>query len=118
MTDIQYGCLYGKGLVVSPLVLVGCQGKKSHHRPPASLDLPRPDTRRRDMAPRPALMILALLGMASPSLSLRAQEKPLRQVIDAEVRAAWKREKVTPVGRADDALFLRRVHLDLVGTIP
>jgi hypothetical protein len=39
-------------------------------------------------------------------------------VIDAEVQAAWQREKVTPAGRADDASFLRRVYLDLVGTIP
>jgi hypothetical protein len=63
-------------------------------------------------------MILALVSLASPTTSLCAQEKPLRQVIDAEVQAAWKREKATPVGRADDALFLRRVYLDLVGTIP
>jgi hypothetical protein len=39
-------------------------------------------------------------------------------VIDAQVRAAWQREKVTPAARAGDAAFLRRVHLDLVGTIP
>jgi hypothetical protein len=39
-------------------------------------------------------------------------------VIDAEVQAAWKREKITPAGRADDATFLRRVYLDLAGTLP
>ena len=59
---------------------------------------------------------LALLGsfLALPA----GAETPLRQVIDAELQAAWKREKVTPAGRADDATFLRRVYLDLVGTIP
>src|SRR5579862_4475155 len=45
-------------------------------------------------------------------------EPPLRQVIDTEVRAAWQREKITPAGRADDATFIRRIYLDLVGTIP
>jgi hypothetical protein len=43
---------------------------------------------------------------------------PLSVAIDEELRAAWKREKVTPVGPAADGEFLRRVTLDLVGTIP
>jgi hypothetical protein len=43
---------------------------------------------------------------------------PLRQLIDKEIRAAWEREKVTPAAPASDAAFLRRVYLDLVGTIP
>src|SRR5947207_15707327 len=34
------------------------------------------------------------------------------------MRTAWQREKITPPGRADDASFLRRVHVDLVGVIP
>ncbi len=58
---------------------------------------------------------LAFLATAAPA---SAQEKPLRQVIDAEVRAGWQREKLTPAPRCDDAAFLRRIHLDLVGTIP
>jgi hypothetical protein len=45
-------------------------------------------------------------------------ETPLRQVIDTEIKAGWEREKITPAGRADDATFVRRVHIDLVGTIP
>ena len=67
---------------------------------------------------RPALATLALMVLASESALLRAEETPLRQVIDAEVQAAWKREKIAPAGRSDDALFLRRIYLDLVGTIP
>src|SRR5436190_5527237 len=47
---------------------------------------------------------------------------PLRDVIDREVRAAWGREKVVANGgtpaAADDATFLRRLYLDLLGTIP
>ena len=63
-------------------------------------------------------LILALTSVALPHPSLFAEEKPLRQIIDAEVRTAWQREKITPAGRADDAAFLRRIYLDLVGTIP
>jgi hypothetical protein len=53
-----------------------------------------------------------------PSSWLHAQDKPLRQIIDAEVQQAWKRAKLTPSPRSDDAAFLRRIYLDLVGTIP
>ncbi|MEN9575308.1 MAG: hypothetical protein RL514_3163 [Verrucomicrobiota bacterium] len=48
----------------------------------------------------------------------QAAELPLRQVIDAQVQAAWKQEKLKPAAKADDATFLRRVQLDLLGTIP
>ncbi|HYT92824.1 MAG TPA: DUF1549 domain-containing protein [Gemmataceae bacterium] len=58
---------------------------------------------------------LTLLGIAA---SAPAQEKPLRQVIDAEVRSVWQREKLAPAPRSADAAFLRRIYLDLVGTIP
>ncbi len=43
---------------------------------------------------------------------------PLREVIDAEIRAGWQRKDITPAGPAADAEFLRRVSLDLIGTIP
>jgi hypothetical protein len=62
---------------------------------------------------RPACL-LAAFAMAMP---VRA-ETPLRQRIDAEVQAVWQREKLTPAGRADDATFIRRIYIDLVGTIP
>lgn len=38
--------------------------------------------------------------------------------IDAALRDAWKRAGVTPAPRADDATFLRRVYVDIVGSIP
>lgn len=49
---------------------------------------------------------------------IRGEERPLRQVIDAEVQAAWEREKVAPGKPASDAEFLRRAYLDLAGSIP
>jgi hypothetical protein len=58
--------------------------------------------------------LLAAFTLALPVWA----ETPLRQVIDAEVKAAWQQEKIKPAGRTDDAAFLRRVYIDLVGTIP
>jgi hypothetical protein len=64
----------------------------------------------------PALLAY-LTCLALPALAVAA-ERPLRQVIDAEIQAAWQKQQITPAGRCDDAAFLRRVYLDLVGTIP
>jgi len=58
--------------------------------------------------------VLAILSAST----VGAESRPLRQVIDSEIQATWKKHKVTAVGLADDATFLRRLHLDLVGTIP
>jgi hypothetical protein len=57
-------------------------------------------------------MLLLLACLLSPA------ETPLRDTIDAELSAAWKREKLTPSGPSTDGEFLRRVTLDLVGTVP
>ena len=38
--------------------------------------------------------------------------------IDAMLRAEWKKEGIAPAPAVDDARFLRRVYLDVVGTIP
>jgi hypothetical protein len=58
--------------------------------------------------------VLASLAFLFPARA----ETPLRQVIDAEVKAVWEREKITPSGRADDGTFIRRIYIDLVGTNP
>lgn len=42
----------------------------------------------------------------------------LRDVIDREIAAAWEKEEIARPGRSSDAVFLRRVYLDLVGMIP
>ena len=42
----------------------------------------------------------------------------LTRKIDADVQAAWQREKVKPAGKSSDTEFLRRIYLDLVGVIP
>ncbi|HKI30945.1 MAG TPA: DUF1549 and DUF1553 domain-containing protein [Gemmataceae bacterium] len=63
-------------------------------------------------------LVVALLAVPLVAAPLRADERPLRAVIDAEVRAAWEREKIPAPALADDATFLRRIFLDLVGTVP
>src|SRR5262245_36687176 len=42
----------------------------------------------------------------------------LAMLIDQQVRQRLTAEKVAPAPLADDAEFLRRVHLDLAGVIP
>lgn len=61
---------------------------------------------------------LAVLAIAVFAGALQAEDKQLRDVIDAQVSAVWTREKVAPTARTNDAEFLRRVYLDLTGVIP
>src|SRR5262245_55001553 len=65
-----------------------------------------------------ALLLAPLLGQFAIPAHARAGVKPLREIIDTQARAAWQREKITPPTRCDDPTFLRRVFLDLAGTIP
>jgi len=62
--------------------------------------------------------LIAALFVPLPLMPSRAADKPLRAVIDEQVKAAWAREKVSPAPLADDAEFLRRVTLDITGIIP
>ena len=56
---------------------------------------------------------------ARPDHSVRGREaESLARVIDARLEARWKQLGITPVARAQDGEFLRRVSLDLVGRIP
>ena len=59
------------------------------------------------------LILAAMLGIAAGG-----DEPPLRAVIDREIEAHLGRLQITPGPLADDATFLRRVTLDLIGTIP
>jgi hypothetical protein len=62
--------------------------------------------------------LLASLGLCALALGPVHAAAPLRQVVDEQLTAAWKDKKVSPASLADDATFLRRLYLDLVGTIP
>jgi hypothetical protein len=45
-------------------------------------------------------------------------DTPLRQQIDTELKAFWQREKIIPAPRCDYATFIRRIYIDLAGSIP
>src|SRR5215510_9499153 len=66
-----------------------------------------PPTRARVLSCVNAVLTLALLA---------ADLTPAQ--IDRMVRAEWRKHDVTPAARASDAAFLRRVWLDLAGTLP
>lgn len=61
------------------------------------------------------LFSIALFFVAS---GRAAGESPLRETIDREIAVKWRNRRITPSPPADDAAFLRRVYLDLCGTIP
>ena len=71
-------------------------------------------------------VVLAACGGAAPKITTPAPAPGGKQngpafgaaSIDVALREAWQKEGVTPAPRADDATFVRRVHLDVVGTIP
>lgn len=67
----------------------------------------------------PVLLVTGvLLAISVPADVRAADDRPLREVIDAALEAAWQRESIEPAEPASDAEFLRRVWLDLTGTIP
>ena len=62
---------------------------------------------------------LCMIGTCLLALvSSRVCAEPLRDAIDRRVQAAWKSHSIKPAVAASDAEFLRRVCLDLIGTIP
>lgn len=62
-----------------------------------------------------ALMLLGVAGFRSPIVADEVRE---RGRIDAFLAERWRSESVEPAGICDDATFVRRVYLDLIGRIP
>lgn len=73
---------------------------------------------------RQGLCLALLCLIASPALAARDEpfttgsSDPLIQYIDEQIRTAWADNEVAPSEVADDAEWLRRVYLDIVGHIP
>ena len=82
------------GAVVAASVLAACGGAPS--APPRTSTAPAP------VAPRAAAKLSAFGADA----------------IDGALREAWQKQGLTPAPRADDATFVRRAYLDIVGNIP
>ena len=63
--------------------------------------------------------LLALLSIAIPATLGAAPDKGAASVrVDALIEAGYDRNKVEPNPLTDDATFVRRVHLDIIGRIP
>src|SRR3978361_2093022 len=60
-------------------------------------------------------ILATLLGNGSPVL---ADGGPGRTLSDTELKATWAKKGIASAPRSTDSEFLRRVYLDLVGTIP
>ncbi|HLK60823.1 MAG TPA: DUF1549 and DUF1553 domain-containing protein [Chthonomonadaceae bacterium] len=66
-----------------------------------------------------ALLVLLILPLWCGKAGAQSSAKPAgAAAIDRTIQAAWKRENITPAPPVDDARFLRRIYLDIVGTIP
>ena len=39
-------------------------------------------------------------------------------VVDTAVKRAWRKHRITPALPCSDAVFVRRVYLDVIGTLP
>ncbi len=59
-----------------------------------------------------------ILALALFLPAFTGAEEPVRAVIDREVGAAWKAQKITPAAKSTDAEFLRRAYIDIVGQPP
>jgi hypothetical protein len=70
--------------------------------------------------PRPWLLVCAVCGLFTSLIASAAEQTPAdaSQLIDQHVAAQLKAAGITPSPLADDAEFLRRVHLDLHGVVP
>ncbi|HUY31515.1 MAG TPA: DUF1549 and DUF1553 domain-containing protein [Pirellulales bacterium] len=88
----------------------------------------QPRARRRTLTPQGALAALSIavlwVGTAKagdvPGISLRREldAAALAALIDRDLAGRWDAEGIVPARPADDAEFLRRVSLDIVGKIP
>ena len=91
---------------VVTVALVAClAGGACRAAPP-----PAPRSGTEASVPAPATVAPAATPAATPT-TVAAQ-------IDGMLRAEWSRESVMPAPPADDARFLRRLYLHVVGTIP
>ncbi len=65
------------------------------------------------------LFLVAMMSCTAPlHAATTSAEEELAKKIDDFIAAHWKADRVEPSAPADDAEYMRRVYLDLVGRIP
>jgi hypothetical protein len=52
------------------------------------------------------------------TISVGASDTTILSLVNTELRSSWDANQIVPSPQADDAEWLRRVHLDLIGQIP
>ncbi len=72
---------------------------------------------------RAMLLVMSATTLFVSSMPLLGDEaagpvEPLHQIIDREIAKGYSAKNITPAGLASDEEFLRRIHIDLTGTIP
>jgi len=63
-------------------------------------------------------VVVGCLGFVGTVSAASADPSELAARIDQHLSVRWNAEKIEPAAASDDATFVRRVHLDLVGRIP
>lgn len=71
-----------------------------------------------DRAAHSIIVMTMMMGTLSQVIAESPDPAALAARIDQHLENAWTAAGVQPAPAADDATFLRRVHLDLVGRIP
>src|SRR5688572_33179048 len=69
-------------------------------------------------APVLCFVLAACAGPGPVRPSTKAPSVAARNSVNDALRDAWKRAGVVPAPRADDATFLRRAWIDIVGNVP
>jgi hypothetical protein len=69
-------------------------------------------------AAAPPTPAAAVPSQPAPPNELPLNELPLNEVVDQQIGASLAAKGIAPAALADDAEFLRRIYLDLTGTIP
>src|SRR2546421_1001802 len=65
-----------------------------------------------------ATALFLVTSVAQAQATTQTAAKTLAAKIDERIAKRWKDQKVQPATSADDAEFMRRVYLDLIGRIP
>jgi hypothetical protein len=66
---------------------------------------------------KPRSLICIVVALAVGSVG-RAETPAVTATLDRQLREEWQKKGITPAPRVEDAQFLRRVYVDITGTLP